>query len=136
MRKKNKNITYWSNFVESFLLYYGKIYDILSARLEVRLMESNEFKALQESINLLAKQMQKGLEIIHKRLDEHDQRFEEIQRSLVLIENQVMDKIPALFDGYNANHENYEELKKRVDELESRENLNSIKISILEDKIG
>ena len=99
-------------------------------------MESNEFKALQESINLLAKQMQKGLEIIHKRLDEHDQRFEEIQRSLVLIENQVMDKIPALFDGYNANHENYEELKKRVEELESKENLNSIKISILEDKIG
>ena len=69
-------------------------------------------------------------------LDKHDKRFEEMQRTLVIIEDQVTNKIPALFDGYNANHELYKELEKRVDRLEEKENFNSLKISVLEDKIG
>ena len=71
-----------------------------------------------------------------QRLNEHDKKFEEMQRTLVIIEDQVTNKIPALFDGYNANHELYKELEKRVDKLEEKESFNSLKISVLEDKIG
>lgn len=70
------------------------------------------------------------------RFAEHDKKFEEIQRTLVIIEDKVSNEIPALFDGYNANNEHYEMLEKRVSELEEKENLNSLKISILEDKVG
>lgn len=70
------------------------------------------------------------------RFAEHDKKFEEIQRTLVIIEDKISNEIPALFDGYNANNEHYEMLEKRVSELEEKENLNSLKISILEDKVG
>ena len=71
-----------------------------------------------------------------QRLDGHDKRFEEMQRALVIIENQVTNKIPNLFDRYNSNNEHYEKLEKRVSKLEEQENFNSLKISILENKIG
>ena len=82
------------------------------------------------------KEVNERLDRHEQRLDGHDKRFEEMQRTLVIIEDQVTNKIPALFDGYNANHELYKELEKRVDRLEEKENFNSLKISVLEDKIG
>ena len=81
-------------------------------------------------------QMKKELKQIKEKLVEHDKKFEEMHRALIIIEDQVTNKIPALFDGYNANHELYEGLEKRVTELEEKESFNSIKISILEDKLG
>ena len=71
-----------------------------------------------------------------EKLEKHDRKFEEMQRTLVIIEDQVTNKIPALFDGYNSNHELYEMLDKRVSDLEEKENLNSVKLSILENKMG
>ena len=82
------------------------------------------------------KEVNERLDRHESRLDEHDKKFEEMHRALIIIEDQVTNKIPALFDGYNANHELYEGLEKRVTELEEKESFNSIKISILEDKIG
>lgn len=89
-----------------------------------------------EEVNQRFKEVNERLDRHEQRLDEHDKRFEEMQRTLVIIEDQVTNKIPALFDGYNANHELYKELEKRVDRLEEKENFNSLKISVLEDKIG
>ena len=56
-----------------------------------------------------------------------------IQRSLLLIEDQVMNKIPALFDGYSANFEKGVELDNRQTKTEQTVELNSLRISMLEE---
>lgn len=113
-------------------------------------MDKSAKNFFQNGVNEIMEQMKKGFmemnqkfeevnkkfEEVNQRLDEHDRKFEEIQRALIVIEDKVANEIPALFDGYNANNEHYEMLEKRVSELEEKENLNSVKISILEDKVG
>lgn len=89
-----------------------------------------------EEVNKRFDEVNLRLDTHDEKLEEHDRKFEEMQRTLVIIEDQVTNKIPALFDGYNSNHELYEMLDKRVRELEEKENLNSVKLSILESKIG
>ena len=82
-------------------------------------------------------------EDVYRTLDAHNRKFVEFQemfndfqRSLVLIEYNVSDKIPALFDAFTVNHDLYEKLEKRVDDLEQKQNVDSLKISILEEKLG
>ena len=105
--------------------------------MDQRFEEMNQrFEKVDLKFERMDQKFEQKFKEVNEHLAEHDKKFEEMQRSLVLIEYEVTDKIPALFDGYSANNEHFEILKKRVDELESKENLNSIKISILEDKIG
>ena len=82
-------------------------------------------------------------EDVYRTLDAHNRKFVEFQemfndfqRSLVLIEYNVSDKIPALFDAFTVNHDFYEKLEKRIDDLEQKRNVDSLKISILEEKLG
>ncbi len=76
---------------------------------------------------------------IDKKLKEHDKRFERIeemirdlQRSMLIIEDAVTNKIPALFDGYAMHQEKQEQLEERVNNLENFSETNSIRISALE----
>ena len=103
---------------------------------EVNKQMNQRFAEVNKQMKQEFKEVNERLDRHESRLDEHDKKFEEMHRALIIIEDQVTNKIPALFDGYNANHELYEGLEKRVTELEEKESFNSIKISILEDKIG
>ena len=78
-------------------------------------------------------------EKIDKRLDEHDKKFDniehilaDIQRSIVLIEDQVMVKIPALFDGYAMHQEKQEIQEESINSLNRKVEDHDIRISILE----
>lgn len=76
------------------------------------------------------------LDAHNRKFAEFQEMFNDFQRSLVLIEYNVSDKIPALFDAFTVNHDLYEKLEKRVDDLEQKRNVDSLKISILEEKLG
>lgn len=65
-------------------------------------------------------------------LDEHSEELASIHRSLVVIEDAVTNKIPALFDAFLANQEKHEEYDKELEHLETVTQKNSIRISVLE----
>ena len=65
-------------------------------------------------------------------LNEHSEELASIHRSLVVIEDAVTNKIPALFDAFLANQEKHEEYDKQIDHLETVTQKNSIRISVLE----
>ena len=69
-----------------------------------------------------------------KMLNEHSDDIKSLKRSLLLIEDAVTNKIPALFDAYSANQEKHDEFNARITKVENISDQNSIKISILEDK--
>lgn len=70
--------------------------------------------------------IQKELKQIKEKLVEHDKKFEDYG----------MDKIPALFEGYQTNYELCKKLQEKTDKMQEQVNINSLKISILEDKIS
>ena len=99
--------------------------------------------------------IQEELRQIKEKLVEHDKKFEEIDRkfnkvderfnkvdeqfgrvdeTLSVIHDCVANKIPALFDGYQSNYQLYQNLQKKTEKIEEQVSLNSVRISILEDK--
>lgn len=64
---------------------------------------------------------------------EHTEDIKSIKRSLVLIEDAVNNKIPALFDAFMVAKQKDEELSIDIKKLEKTSDLHSLKISILED---
>ncbi len=64
---------------------------------------------------------------------EHTEDIKSIKRSLVLIEDAVNNKIPALFDAFMVAKQKDEELSIDIKKLEKTTDFHSLKISILED---
>lgn len=64
---------------------------------------------------------------------EHTEDIKSIKRSLVLIEDAVNNKIPALFDAFMVSKQKDEELSTDIKKLEKTSDFHSLKISILED---
>ena len=92
-----------------------------------------------ERIEAKLKEHDEHFERIDAKLQEHDEHFERIeemikdlQRSILIIEDAVTNKIPALFDGYAMHQEKQEQLETRVDNLENISEKHSIRISSLE----
>lgn len=92
-----------------------------------------------ERIEAKLKEHDERFERIEAKLKEHDERFERIeemirdlQRTMLIIEDAVTNKIPALFDGYAMHQEKQEQLEERVNNLENFSETNSIRISALE----
>ncbi len=82
----------------------------------------------------------KQFEEIHAHLADHDKQFEEIRqdlneikRSVLFMEEYITSKIPALFDAYLSHEQKNEEFDNRITNLEKNSDVNSLKISILED---
>ena len=120
-------------------------------KIEEHLQEHDQhFEKIEEHLQ----EHDQHFEKIEEHLQEHDQHFEKtdkhlqnhekcmedlreimaaMQRSLVVIEDQVMNKIPALFDGYSANFEKGVELDNRQTKTEQKVDLNSLRISMLEE---
>ena len=82
----------------------------------------------------------KDLEQIFAKLEEHDKKFEEhskeirsINNFLIVKEDELFNKIRALFDGYTANLEKNNALESRQTATEQKVDINSLRISMLED---
>ena len=71
---------------------------------------------------------------VDERFDKVDERFGKVDETLSVIHDCVANKIPALFDGYQSNYQLYKNLQKKTEKLEEQVSLNSIRVSILEDK--
>ena len=54
------------------------------------------------------------------------------QRTMLIIEDAVTNKIPALFDGYSMHQQKQEELEEKVESLEEITQTHSIRIAALE----
>ena len=73
-------------------------------------------------------------------LKSHDEKFQEIFKILesihegvILIENDIHDKVPALFDGYTFHQEHLTRHDDEIEDLQKREENHSIRIISLED---
>lgn len=89
-------------------------------------------KQLREHSEILKKVVEKLFEY-DKRFDEVDKTIKSMNRSIILIEDQVTTKIPTLFDAHTVNHDKIEEDSERIDNLENETENNSMRISILEE---
>ena len=81
----------------------------------------------------------KDIKEIKAKLAEHDKDIKELkemiqslQRTMLIIEDAVTNKIPALFDGYAMHQEKQEQLENKVDKIEEKVETHSIRIAALE----
>ena len=93
-----------------------------------------------EQISAKLEKHDKDLEQISAKLEEHDKKFEEhskeirsINNFLIVKEDELFNKIRALFDGYTANLEKNNALESRQTATEQKVDINSLRISMLED---
>lgn len=82
----------------------------------------------------------KKFDKVFAKLEEHDKKFEEhskeirsINNFLIVKEDELFNKIRALFDGYTANLEKNNALESRQTATEQKVDINSLRISMLED---
>ena len=88
--------------------------------------KQQDFENKKIQINTSIGIKEKELETIKEKLVEHDKKFEDYG----------MNKIPALFEGYQTNYELCKKFQEKTDKMQEQVNINSLKISILEDKIS
>ena len=69
-------------------------------------------------------------------LNEHTQMLKDLHRSMLVIEDAVTNKIPALFDAYKMQQEKQEEFEKRIDKIENRAEMNTVRIMALENNLS
>lgn len=84
-----------------------------------------------EKIDMLIEKTDK-IDLILEKVGALEKNHESINRTLILIEDDTSNKIPALFDGYSFHQQHIEEDEKRLDVLENVVDEHSIRISALE----
>lgn len=90
---------------------------------------------MQEKVDVLVEKVEKLEEDVKElkaRVAVLEKDHESINRTLILIEDDTSNKIPALFDGYSFHQQHIEEDEKRLDVLENVVDEHSIRISALE----
>lgn len=105
---------------------------------EIKEMLKNHDERIKK-LEQIAKETKKTLDEHSKTLAEHSKILEEhteilnsLQRSMVIIEDAVVNKIPALFDGYSMHQEKQEQLETRVEKLEEVSQMHSARLIVLE----
>lgn len=90
---------------------------------------------MQDKVDVLVEKVEKLEEDVKElkaRVAALEKDHESINRTLILIEDDTSNKIPALFDGYSFHQQHIEEDEKRLDVLENVVDEHSIRISALE----
>lgn len=96
-------------------------------------------RKIDERIDKLESRMDKledRMDKLEIRMDSMEKTLQSICRSLILIEDQVMNKIPALFEGYSIHQERIEASKTEISSINKKVEDHDIRISYLEEKIG
>ena len=111
--------------------------------MEKHLIELKEVQAKQgrDIEELKAIQAKQGKDIeelkdIRNILDNHTHILDDLQRSMVIIEDCIANKISVLFDAVVANQEKITANDKMLDREERTLQFHSVKISILEDTLN
>ena len=102
-----------------------------------------EFQAIHKRQDDFETYAKKEFGAIHKRQDDFETyvkgEFRDIrdilghlQKSTLLIEDYVTNKIPVLFDAYSLNQDNHQNYEHKFKDLESVTDSHSIKLSVLE----
>lgn len=92
----------------------------------------NEHTKHLKKIDKTLEEHTKHLKKIDEILEEHTQELKEIKRMLVVIEDAVTNKIPALFDAFSMVSTKQEEQEQKVNYLEEKLENHSMRITALE----
>ena len=71
-------------------------------------------------------------DVYEKEMKELKEMMKSFQRTMIIVEDAVTNKIPALFDGYSMHQQKQEELEEKVENLEQVTQTHSIRIAALE----
>ena len=100
--------------------------------------EKNVYRKF-DSIDKKFEELDKFQNYVYDKFDKIDEKFDQIthildviRQSQVLLEEQIMLKIPALFDGYSMHQEKQEILEKEINSINHNVEDHDIRISILE----
>lgn len=94
-------------------------------KIDMLIEKTNKIDLILEEVRAMENDMQERMTALEK---DH----ESINRTLILIEDDTSNKIPALFDGYSFHQQHLEADEKRLDVLENVVDEHSIRISALE----
>ncbi len=86
-----------------------------------------------EELKQKTEQNTKDIAELKQMTKENTEAIKSIQRTLVIIEDAVVNKIPALFDGYAMHQEKQVQLENRINKLEDVSQMLSLKVIALED---
>ena len=85
--------------------------------------------------------MDKKFDDVYRRLDNIDKRFDDVykkfddmHRSILLIEDEVHNKIPALFDAHGFHQDHLEKHDEEIEDLQNKTENHSLRIISLEDE--
>lgn len=78
-------------------------------------------------------EVREKLDILTNTVNEHSKILNDIHRVVLLMENQLNDKVSILFDSYSLNNDEHQIFETRFYDLENLALKNSTKISALED---
>ena len=95
-----------------------------------------QFERIEEQfkeVNAKLAEHDKQFKEVNSKLSDHDLEFTEIKNYLLVLEDNLSTKLPALFDGYSANKEKTDEIEERQECMEGQLKLNSLRISVLEE---
>lgn len=100
----------------------------------------NEFKEIRQLIKDVDLKLDREMDDISlffrdvgAKLSEHDKEFRKVNNTLLRLETETKREISILFDGYGLNREKSTELENKQIVLEQKVDLDSLRISTLED---
>ena len=89
--------------------------------------------AMEEKSMSRLDEMEENFQKVFAMLEEHGREIRSIKDFLIVKEDELFNKIRALFDGYTASYEKNIDLEFRQNATEEKVGINSIRISMLED---
>ena len=115
-------------FEEKVLKKLEKL-DILAEEFNEFRKEQREFNAKQEQFNASQLEFNKKQEELNKRIL---RRLDTIERNVVIIEDEVTNKIPALFDADKTRYQKQSQFETTLDSLDKKTEDHSVRILALE----
>ena len=108
-------------------------FEKLFAKLDEHDKEFEKINAKLDEHDKRFEEIDTNFKTVNAKLDEHDKEFKEIKNYLLVLEDKISTELPALFDGYSTNIEKSTEIEFKQKDLEKKVELDSLRISVLED---
>ena len=121
------------NGQKAFSIRVLENFDKVFAKLDEhdKLIKANtqEIKSIKDTLKANAKEMAE----IKDTVKTNTKEIGKIKDFLIVKEDELFNKIRALFDGYNSNYEKETDLEVRQKDTEQKVGINSLRISMLEE---
>lgn len=136
MEKVLESIAEQRNFSEKILTNLeenNKQFKKIFAKLEEHDKKFDQVFAKLEEHDKKFDQVFAKLEEHEKLIRENTKEIRSIKDFLIVKEDELFNKIQALFDGYNSNYEKNIDIESRQSVTEQKVDINSLRISVLEE---